>query len=118
MSGRLVPDDDGEQPDYRFTLANERTFLAYVRTALALNAGGLAVAIVAGGDVEGGGVLAVALILAALLVTVLAHRRWVRTEEAMRRDRPLPPTSLPVVLLGAVGVLSVIMLVVVALAAR
>jgi putative membrane protein len=33
----------GEEPDYRFTLANERTFLAWIRTSLALLAGGVAV---------------------------------------------------------------------------
>jgi len=32
---------DGEEPDYRFSLANERTFLAWIRTALALLAGGV-----------------------------------------------------------------------------
>nr|MBO2503707.1 DUF202 domain-containing protein [Thermoanaerobacterales bacterium] len=37
-------DDEGTEPDYRFTLANERTFLAWIRTALALLAGGLAIA--------------------------------------------------------------------------
>ena len=34
----------GSQPDYRFSLANERTFLAWLRTGLALIAGGLAAA--------------------------------------------------------------------------
>ena len=34
---------DEQEPDYRFTLANERTFLAWIRTALALIAGGVAV---------------------------------------------------------------------------
>ena len=38
-----VAADDGDEPDYRFTLANERTFLAWVRTALGLLAGGVAV---------------------------------------------------------------------------
>lgn len=27
---------EGRDPDYRFSLANERTFLAWIRTALAL----------------------------------------------------------------------------------
>ena len=41
------PDEDlrgvGHEPDYRFTLANERTFLAYIRTALAFFAAGTAI---------------------------------------------------------------------------
>ena len=40
------PDRDGAaqvEPDYRFTLANERTFLAWVRTALGLLAAAVAV---------------------------------------------------------------------------
>lgn len=32
---------EGQEPDPRFTFANERTFLAWVRTALALVAGGI-----------------------------------------------------------------------------
>src|SRR5690625_7225376 len=34
---------EGQDPDPRFTLANERTFLAWIRTSLALLAGGIAV---------------------------------------------------------------------------
>jgi len=45
--------DHGDEPDYRFTLANERTYLAYVRTSLAFFA--------AVGDVEGRGSLPVPL---------------------------------------------------------
>ena len=41
LTKRLLP--DGVEPDPRFTLANERTFLAWVRTALAFIAGGIAV---------------------------------------------------------------------------
>ena len=39
----MEPSEDTREPDYRFTLANERTFLAWIRTALALIAGGVAV---------------------------------------------------------------------------
>ncbi len=48
-TGRSVPDDEGvdddheREPDYRFTLANERTFLAWLRTSLSLLAAGIAV---------------------------------------------------------------------------
>jgi uncharacterized membrane protein YidH (DUF202 family) len=37
------PHEVGQHPDYRFTLANERIFLAWIRTSLALVAGGIAV---------------------------------------------------------------------------
>src|ERR1700721_906742 len=42
-TGNERPQDNGHEPDYRFTLANERTFLAWIRTALALVAAGLAI---------------------------------------------------------------------------
>ena len=46
--GKLFSNADprrhGHEPDYRFTLANERTFLAWIRTSLGLMAVGLAVA--------------------------------------------------------------------------
>lgn len=35
--------DVGSEPDPRFTLANERTFLAWIRTVLAVITGGVAV---------------------------------------------------------------------------
>ena len=35
--------EEGVTPDYRFSLANERTFLAWLRTGLALVGGGFAV---------------------------------------------------------------------------
>lgn len=84
----------GKTPDYRFTLANERTFLAWIRTALALLAGavgidqfsphlgspglrfGLAMLLVAGG----------------MALSATAWRRWRRNEHAMRLERELPYT--------------------------
>ena len=41
IAERLLP--GGTEPDPRFTLANERTFLAWIRTSLALLAGGIAI---------------------------------------------------------------------------
>lgn len=82
----------GEEPDYRFTLANERTFLAWIRTALAILAAGVLLdqfstklqphtVVVAVG--------AFMCIVAAVLCGV-AYRRWARNEEAMRHKAPLP----------------------------
>ena len=97
-----------QEPDYRFTLANERTFLAWIRTSLALIAGGVAVIqLVPPFSVLGGRhVLGVLLTAAGGLLAALAVRRWQRVQAAIRRDGALPPTRLPALLgltLGAVG---------------
>lgn len=95
--------DEGHEPDYRFTLANERTFLAWIRTALALNAGGLAVIGLFPQFVGWGrGLLAFALIGLGTVVSVHSVLRWARNEEAMRTDAPLPPSRLPAVLAAGV----------------
>jgi putative membrane protein len=96
--------DIGHDPDYRFSLANERTFLAWIRTALALNAGGLAVAgLLPQFAGMGRELLAVALIGLGTVVSVQSVIRWTKNEEAMRVDAPLPPSPLPAVL--AIGVM-------------
>lgn len=103
-----------QEPDYRFTLANERTFLAWIRTALALIAGGVAVIeLVPPFGIPGvRHVLSVLLTAGGGLLAALAVRRWQRVQAAMRRDVGLPPTRIPVLLGGAV--LTVTILVVVA----
>jgi putative membrane protein len=104
----------GAEPDYRFTLANERTFLAWIRTALALIAGGIAVVqfVPAFGipGVRHG--LSVVLTAGGGLLAALAVRRWQRVQEAMRRDEDLPATHVPLVLGGAIFVITVVVLVV------
>lgn len=96
----------GEEPDPRFTLANERTVLAWVRTSLALVVAGLAAA-VADGVVDTGGLLrvvAVVSVVAAGYLAVASVVRWGRTERAMRLRRPLPPPSgLAVVVVAVLG---------------
>jgi putative membrane protein len=87
----------GAEPDYRFSLANERTFLAWIRTALALLAGGIAVVqLVPGFSVEWGRhVLGIALIALAILIAATSYARWERRERAIRHGEPLPPSLLP-----------------------
>ncbi|MDT0304784.1 YidH family protein [Streptomonospora wellingtoniae] len=94
----------GAEPDYRFTLANERTFLAWIRTALALIAGAVAVLHLVPLDWHSGVKLAVGFALTglAVVITVYAPLRWLHVQKAMRRDQPLPMSALPV--LTAVGV--------------
>lgn len=96
-------DDEGRDPDYRFTLANERTFLAWVRTALALIAGGVAVVQLVPPFALPGSrhVLGVVLALTGGVLVVAAMRRWREVQVAMRREQDLPATKLP----AALGVL-------------
>ncbi|MEV7677009.1 DUF202 domain-containing protein [Streptomyces sp. NPDC088341] len=108
--------DEGETPDYRFSLANERTFLAWIRTALALVGGGFAVAQFLPDLRWGVRVgLAVALLAAGALCSLRAVNHWVRCEVAMRRGEDLPVSGFPTLLSLAVGVVAVVMLVVVVL---
>lgn len=114
MNPERQPEPADHEPDYRFTLANERTFLAWIRTALALIAGGVAVIeLVPPFGIPGvRHVLSVLLTAGGGLLAALAVRRWQRVQAAMRQDVGLPPTRLPV-LLGS-AVLTVTILVVIA----
>ncbi|MEU9603636.1 DUF202 domain-containing protein [Streptomyces sp. NPDC048057] len=106
---------EGTTPDYRFSLANERTFLAWLRTALALIAGGFAVdqflpdldwAVRAG--------LALALLATGVVCALRAVNHWVRCERAMRRGEDLPVSRLPALLSLVIALVAVVMVVVVA----
>ena len=105
------------EPDYRFSLANERTFLAWIRTALALLAGGVAVhQLVSRDDLPGGRLaLALACIALSIALSAMSFRRWRRNEQAMRRDEPLPPSTMPLVLaIGLTVVAALALLIVIA----
>ena len=108
------PTGDEREPDYRFTLANERTFLAWIRTALALIAGGVAlVHLVPAFGIPGGRhALSVLLTAGGGLLAALAVRRWQRVQAAMRRDADLSPTRLPVLLGSALLAVTILVLVV------
>lgn len=83
--------DEGEEPDYRFSFANERTYLAWIRTSLALLAAGVAVDVVDLSFDRGLQVtLAVLLVSLGLLSALVAWIRWALAERAMRRATPLP----------------------------
>jgi len=86
--------DGGSEPDHRFVLANERTFLAWIRTSVALLAGGVALdAVELDGDRGLQTGLSIALVLLGLGSAALSWLRWARTERAMRRGEPLPSTT-------------------------
>ncbi len=104
---------EGNNPDYRFSLANERTFLSWIRTALAFLAGAV------GLDVLKSRVdnplliqsLSLLLSLTAFILAALALKRWLNNEKAMRLNQALPYTKLLVfvsfVLIVATGVVLV-----------
>lgn len=95
---------EGTEPDYRFTLANERTFLAWIRTALGVLAAGMLLDQFAT-NIHPRSLLVAAAFALALLAGVMAgaaYVRWKANEIAMRHAQPLK--------IGfGVGVLSAVM---------
>jgi putative membrane protein len=115
----FVPEEvraEGRTPDYRFSLANERTFLAWLRTSLALIGGGFAVDQFLP-DLRWGWRVGLALVLlgSGVLCALRAVNHWVRCERAMRRGEDLPVSRFPAVLGIVVAVVAVAMVVVVLL---
>lgn len=102
--------DGEEEIDYRFTLANERTFLAWIRTAMGLLAGGVAVhTLVQPLRLAGfAGAIALACVIMALVVALGAFRHWRRIDVAMRSGGPLPGTILVPILSVGVAVVAVL----------
>ena len=90
------PDDVGSDPDYRFSLANERTFLAWIRTALGLLAGGVALLAVLDdvGNTTIRVMTGVVVMVLATLLPPLAYQRWSATERALRTRTSLPEPGL------------------------
>ena len=96
---------DGEEPDPRFTLANERTFLAWMRTALAFIAGGVGTEALPDSVLDPGirTFAALCAIAVGILLAAGSAVRWLRIERAMRRDEPLPaPSIVPVLSAGSI----------------
>jgi putative membrane protein len=113
MARRPDPREVGREPDPRFTLANERTFLAWNRTALALIGGGLAAGQLL--DIDSRlGRLAVALppIVLGLVVALASYQRWEANERALRLDEPLPGGGPPWLLSVGIAAVAVVVLVV------
>ncbi|MGA5563955.1 YidH family protein [Streptomyces platensis] len=108
--------EEGATPDYRFSLANERTFLAWLRTGLALVGGGFAVDQFLPRLHEGLRLIfTVVLLVGGALCALRAVNHWVRCERAMRRGEDLPVTRFPSALALGVGLLAVAMVVLVLL---
>lgn len=108
---------DGDDPDPRFTLANERTYLAWIRTAMGLTAGAV------GLEALGTEILCPTMQLVlipgmfagAALTAGFAFARWLGIERAMRTGRSLPVPTLGLLMAVLVGGVAVTMLVAVAI---
>jgi len=101
------------EPDVRFTYANERTFLAWNRTALALIATGVAATQLLPKLQLAWGrrLLGLPLVILGAVVAAESFRQWRANDRAMRRGDSLPRSRLPlIVTLGivAVGVLAIV----------
>ena len=98
----------GSEPDPRFTFANERTFLAWNRTALALIAAGLAAAQFLKFNLHGLRlIIAVPLIVLGATLAVASYLHWENSERAMRLRQPLRYSWMPRVLTGGIAVIAV-----------
>jgi putative membrane protein len=98
---QLVP-----PPDPRFTLANERTFLAWNRTALALIGGGLAVEQFLDTGSTARLALAIPLILLGALIAATSYSRWRANEAAMAQGEALQPSRMPILIAACFALLS------------
>jgi len=106
--------DDGEDPDYRFSLANERTFLAWIRTALALLAGGVGIdAINLSIPHSAQRALGCVLIVLGIVCAAASWARWAAAERAMRHDSSLPSSRLSALLAGVLIACALVVLVLV-----
>jgi len=103
---RLPLREVGTEPDVRFSFANERTFLAWNRTALALIAAGLAVTTLLP-ELElrwGRRLIGVPLIALGAVLAYTSYRRWEDNERAMRLGEPLPRSNLPRILAAGIAI--------------
>jgi putative membrane protein len=104
-------DEEGTEPDPRFTFANERTFLAWSRTALALVVAGLGIVQLLPpfpGVPAGRHLLGVPLIVLGAVLAVVAYGEWVRNQRALRRGEPLPRSYMPFILAATIAGMAVI----------
>jgi len=103
----------GRAPDYRFSLANERTFLAWIRTGLALIAGGLGCAqfLPPLPVTHLREIIAIALLVLGGVVALRAVDHWARTERAMRLGQELPGSKFPAILAVAIALGALLLIV-------
>jgi putative membrane protein len=116
-SERPTPDDSSE-PDARFSYANERTFLAWIRTSLGLVTAGLAITqLLPPFDFPGGRrLIGLPLIALGVVIAMSSLRNWRGNERAMRLGQPLPESLLPRISAIVVSVVAILGLILVLVA--
>jgi len=106
-----APAADETEPDARFTFANERTFLAWSRTALALVTAGLAIVQLLPpfpGVPWGRRIIGTPLILLGSAVVVISYLEWAGKQRALRRGEPVGRSRLPWILAVTIAVIGLI----------
>jgi putative membrane protein len=105
-----APGAGGHEPDIQLSFANERTFLAWERTALGLITAGLAITqLLPSFDFPGGRrLIGLPLIGLGTLIALMAYSEWHNNQESLRHDRPIPQTRLPLVVAIVVAVVATI----------
>ena len=108
---------EGVTPDPRMSLANERTFLAWLRTALAMIAGGVSLDAFLDVTIPDGVrvTLSVLLLVLGAALAIGSFQRWLAAERALRRGDALPVTALAPVVSAGLAIVAVVLVVVVLL---
>jgi putative membrane protein len=110
----------GTEPDARFTFANERTFLAWTRTALAFVVAGLGIVQLLPpfpGVPWGRHLLGVPLIVLGGVISVVGYGEWAHNQRALRRREPLARSVLPRILAATIAGMAIVSAVVLLLSA-
>ena len=105
-------DPDGVEPDPRFTLANERTYLAWIRTAMAFLAAGVALeALAVDLDEDVRRLASAGLVALGVLAAAGSHHRWHKIQQALRSNRSLPELRWSLAMGYAIAVVGVLLMV-------
>src|SRR3954452_14651597 len=101
--------DPAPESDVQLSFANERTFLAWERTALGLITAGLAITqLLPSFDFPGGRrLIGLPLIGLGIAIAAVSYWEWHRNQDAIRYDRPLPTSKLPLTVAVVVSIVAV-----------